>query len=140
MTVYIANAHCSQGVDDPDNPLLPPWQTVLSEAAQTGYRSIELGPWRYLPTDPDPLSHALNIHGLLIVVATLFDDLVSETNLPAMMELTHKLCRTLSRFPTAEKTHGSNAPAPYLMIIDFGNPERAIDLSSTGMKEKGGQQ
>ncbi|HAB75265.1 MAG TPA: AP endonuclease, partial [Pantoea sp.] len=125
MTIHIANAPCSWGVDNPDNPFLPPWQTVLREAAQAGYRSIELGPWRYLPSDPDELSRALNQHGLSIVAATLFDDLVSEANFQAMVDLTHKLCRNLSRIPTAEKTHGDNAPAPYLVIIDFGNPERA---------------
>ncbi|HFT4245924.1 TPA: AP endonuclease, partial [Klebsiella pneumoniae] len=48
----IANAPCSWGVDDPKNPNLPAWATVLKEAAQAGYRSIELGPWGYLPTDP----------------------------------------------------------------------------------------
>ncbi|CAK6497199.1 Inosose dehydratase [Pantoea sp. Nvir] len=125
MTIHIANAPCSWGVDNPDNPFLPPWQTVLREAAQAGYRSIELGPWRYLPVDPEQLSRALNQHGLSIVAATLFDDLVSEANFPAMIALTHRLCRTLSQIPTAAKTHGDNAPAPYLVIIDFGNPERA---------------
>ena len=42
-----------------------------------------------------------------------------------MVELTHNICRNLSSVPTAEKVHGKNAPAPYLVIIDFGNPERA---------------
>ncbi|HFF7248281.1 TPA: AP endonuclease, partial [Klebsiella pneumoniae] len=41
----IANAPCSWGVDDPKKPNLPAWATVLKEAAQAGYRSIELGPW-----------------------------------------------------------------------------------------------
>ncbi len=40
----IANAPCSWGVDDPKKPNLPAWATVLKEAAQAGYRSIELGP------------------------------------------------------------------------------------------------
>ncbi|SUB18824.1 Uncharacterised protein [Pantoea agglomerans] len=44
MTFHIANAPCSWGVDDPANPWLPPWQKVLTEAAQAGYPSIELGP------------------------------------------------------------------------------------------------
>lgn len=45
----IANAPCSWGVDDPKNPNLPAWATVLKEAAQAGYRSIELGPWVISP-------------------------------------------------------------------------------------------
>ena len=40
MTHPIANAPCSWGVDDPKNPDLPAWATVLKEAAQAGYRSV----------------------------------------------------------------------------------------------------
>ena len=63
----IANAPCSWGVDDPKNPNLPAWATVLKEAAQAGYRSIELGPWGYLPTDPASLRAALEQHQLSLV-------------------------------------------------------------------------
>lgn len=125
MTIHIANAPCSWGVDDPDNPHLPPWEKVLQEAAQAGYKSIELGPWRYLPTDAQRLAAALKQYDLSLVAATIFDDLVSEANFANMVELTHNLCRNLSAVPTASKTHGDNFPAPYLVIIDFGNAERA---------------
>ncbi|WP_312241243.1 TIM barrel protein [Pantoea sp.] len=125
MTIHIANAPCSWGVDDPDNPYLPPWEKVLQEAAQAGYKSIELGPWRYLPTDAQRLAAALKQYDLSLVAATIFDDLVSEANFANMVELTHNLCRNLSAVPTASKTHGDNFPAPYLVIIDFGNAERA---------------
>ncbi|MFH8133109.1 TIM barrel protein [Pantoea osteomyelitidis] len=125
MTIHIANAPCSWGVDNPDNPYLPPWEKVLQEASQAGYKSIELGPWRYLPADPQQLTAALKQYDLSLVAATIFDDLVSEANFAKMVELTHNLCRTLSAVPTASKTHGDNFPAPYLVIIDFGNAERA---------------
>jgi len=125
MTLHIANAPCSWGVDDPNNPFLPPWEKVMQEAAQAGYLSIELGPWRYLPTDSQQLTTALNQHGLSLVAGTLFDDLVSEANVDNMIALTHNICRILSEVPTAEKTHGDNAPAPYLVIIDFGDANRA---------------
>ncbi|HAI07513.1 inosose dehydratase [Pantoea sp. AN62] len=125
MTLHIANAPCSWGVDDPNNPWLPPCQKVLTEAAQAGYQSIELGPWGYLPTDPDELTRQLNHHGLSLVAGTIFDDLVSEANFPALVTLTHNLCRNLAQVPTATRTAGVNAPPPYLVIIDFGNPQRA---------------
>lgn len=32
-----------------------PYTRVLDEIAQTGYTGLELGPWGYLPTDPDTL-------------------------------------------------------------------------------------
>lgn len=125
MTIHIANAPCSWGVDDPNNPFLPPWQTVLKEAAQAGYPAIELGPWGYLPVDPVVLREQLTAHQISLVAGTLFDDLVSEANFPAMVALTHNICRTLIQVPTAAATPGSRYPAPYLVIIDFGNAQRA---------------
>ncbi|MBP2168727.1 inosose dehydratase [Erwinia toletana] len=125
MTIHIANAPCSWGVDDPKNPFLPPWEKVLKEASQAGYRSIELGPWSFLPTDSQQLTAALNQYQLSLVAGTIFDDLVSEANFDNIVTLTHNICRTLSAVPTAAKTSGDNAPAPYLVIIDFGNAERA---------------
>ncbi|EPY3966908.1 TIM barrel protein [Klebsiella pneumoniae] len=125
MTIHIANAPCSWGVDDPKNPFLPPWQKVLSEASQAGYQSIELGPWTYLPTDAEKLTAVLNEYSLSIVAGTIFDDLVSEENFENIIALTHNICRNLSQVPTAQKSHGANYPAPYLVIIDFGNAERA---------------
>lgn len=125
MTLPIANAPCSWGVDDPANPFLPAWQKVLQEAAQAGYSSIELGPWGYLPVQADALTAALNQHQLSLVAGTLFDDLVSEANFPAMVTLTHAICRNLNAAPRAEKTPGDKASPPYLVIIDFGHPARA---------------
>ncbi|MCP2231105.1 MULTISPECIES: TIM barrel protein [Erwinia] len=125
MTIHIANAPCSWGVDDPKNPHLPPYEKVLKEAAQAGYPAIELGPWSYLPTDPARLTQELNQYGLTIVAGTIFDDLVSAANFPAMIALTHTLCGSLAKVPTASKKHGDNLAAPYLVIIDFGNAGRA---------------
>ncbi|MEN0613691.1 TIM barrel protein [Klebsiella indica] len=125
MTIHIANAPCSWGVDDPKTPYLPSWEKVLTEASKAGYKSIELGPWTYLPTDPKKLTEELNRYDLSIVAGTIFDDLVSESNFANIVELTHNICRNLSKIPTAEKSHGANYPAPYLVVIDFGNPERA---------------
>lgn len=125
MTIHISNAPCSWGVDDPNNPNLPPWQKVLSEANKAGYNSIELGPWSYLPTDINELNKALNQYSISIVAGTIFDDLVSESNFNNILSLTHNICRNLSCIPKAEQSHRNNFPAPYLVIIDFGNSERS---------------
>ena len=117
MTIHIANAPCSWGVDDPKNPYLPPWSQVLQEAATAGYKSIELGPWSYLPTQADELRAALNKQGLSLVAGTIFDDLVSEENFANIVELTHNLCRNLSQVPSAEKTPGNPFQPPFLVII-----------------------
>ncbi|WP_053142975.1 TIM barrel protein [Erwinia billingiae] len=119
----IANAPCSWGVDDPKNPFLPPWNKVLTEAREAGYRSIELGPWGYLPTDPVALKQALESHQLSLVAGTLFDDLMSEANFSKMVELTHAICANLQKVPVSSAD--SDVPPPYLVIIDFGDAERA---------------
>lgn len=98
---------------------------MLKEAAQAGYRSIELGPWGYLPTDPASLRAALEQHQLSLVAGTIFDDLVSEAHFPTLVALTHQICRNLSQVAAAEPIPGRPFQPPYLVIIDFGNPERA---------------
>lgn len=69
MTLPIANAPFSWGVDDPKNPDLPPYSKVLQEASAAGYHSIELGPWSYLPTDAATLTAELQRHSLSLVGA-----------------------------------------------------------------------
>lgn len=125
MNSPIANAPCSWGVDDPKNPYLPPYRKVLQEASAAGYCSIELGPWGYLPIDAVALSTELERHRLSLVAGTIFEDLVSEQNFSHILALTHNICRNLSQAPKAQKTQGRSFSAPYLVIIDFGNPQRA---------------
>ncbi|MCE0490929.1 sugar phosphate isomerase/epimerase [Pantoea sp. Mb-10] len=125
MRLSIATAPCCWGVDDPKNPHLPPWQRVLREAALAGYKSLELGPWGYLPTEASALSAALAANDLSIIAGTIFDDLVSDAHFPAMVERTHNICRNLQALGQREDRPGISQPAPYLVIIDFGNPHRA---------------
>ena len=40
MAIHITGAPCCWGVDDVKNPYLPPWQKVLYEAGQAGYKAI----------------------------------------------------------------------------------------------------
>jgi inosose dehydratase len=125
MTLPIANAPCSWGVDDPTNPYLPPYTTVLQEASAAGYHSIELGPWGYLPTETQTLNAELQRHGLSLVAGTLFDDLVSEYNFGHILELTHNICRNLSLSAKAQQIRENHFSPPFLVIIDFGDPQRA---------------
>ncbi len=78
----IANAPAAGASMTRKNLTSLPRATVLKEAAQAGYRSIELGPWGYLPTDPASLRAALEQHQLSLVAGTIFDDLVSEAHFP----------------------------------------------------------
>ena len=49
MGLRVANGPVSWGVDLPDKPGAPPWETVFSEISEAGYRWCELGPVGYLP-------------------------------------------------------------------------------------------
>ncbi|WLD65523.1 TIM barrel protein [Pseudomonas sp. OVF7] len=124
MTIHISTAPCCWGVDDVKNPFLPPWRRVLREAAEAGYRGIELGPYGYLPLDPDVVSKALDEHHLHVVAGTIFDDLVNPANLPALLHQTHHICALLKQLPSVKKETRQRFSGPYLVIMDWGHEER----------------
>lgn len=124
MGIKISTAPCCWGVDDVGNPHLPPWELVLDEAAEAGYRGIELGPYGYMPLDAGPLAQALARRGLAVVAGTIFDDLVAEANLPRLLRQADETCALLARLPPAPREPGQRFPAPYLVVIDWGHEER----------------
>ena len=58
-TILVGSAPDSWGVWFPDDPNQTPYTRFLDEVADSGYRWIELGPYGYLPTDPQKLSDEL---------------------------------------------------------------------------------
>jgi inosose dehydratase len=124
MAIHFSTAPCCWGVDNVDNPFLPPWQQVLREAAHAGYRGIELGPYGYLPLDAETLGQAIATHGLSVVAGTIFDDLVAPANLAKLLAQTHDICRLLKVLPAPAPEPGQRFPAPYLVVIDWGHEER----------------
>jgi inosose dehydratase len=69
----LANAPVSWGVDFPDQPGAPRWQTVLDGIAAAGYRNVELGPYGFLPRDPGELRDALEERGLRTAGGLLYE-------------------------------------------------------------------
>jgi inosose dehydratase len=65
----------SWGVWFPDDPHQTPWSRFLDELAQAGYRWVELGPYGYLPTDPDVLGPELERRGLRVSGQAVFGGL-----------------------------------------------------------------
>ena len=45
MSINLANAPVSWGVDYAEDPKNPPWEKVMTEIADAGYRHTELGPY-----------------------------------------------------------------------------------------------
>ena len=124
MAIKIFTAPCCWGVDDVNNPFLPPWQHVLHEASQAGYRGIELGPYGYLPLDVHTVGDVLTAHDLHVVAGTIFDNLVDPRNLSNLLEQTHTICSLLTHLPVIEQEPGQRFRMPYLVVIDWGHEER----------------
>jgi inosose dehydratase len=68
--LQLGTAPDSWGVWFPDNPKQVPWHQFLDEAAAAGYSCVELGPFGYLPTDPERLRDELGRRGLTLTGAT----------------------------------------------------------------------
>lgn len=126
MSRKIAIGPCCWGVDDPKNPYLPSWKVVLKEAAEAGYKGIELGPYGYLPLDIDRVREELVRHDLTVIVGTIFDDLVSERNRDNLLKMTDDICKLITRLPQAPKAENQHFPTPYLTVMDFGHKERSL--------------
>jgi inosose dehydratase len=58
MSIRVGNAPVSWAVYEADRPN-PPFARVLDEIAAAGYEGTELGPFGYLPTEPDALRREL---------------------------------------------------------------------------------
>jgi inosose dehydratase len=61
----------SWGVWFADDPLQTPWHRFLDEIADVGYEWLELGPYGYLPTDPNQLSDELERRKLKVAGGTM---------------------------------------------------------------------
>lgn len=126
MGMNICGAPCCWGVDDPQNPYLPSWQRVLREAAQAGYRAIELGPYGYLPIDAESVAKELNQNGLAIVAGTIFHDLLTAENQDSVLKAVDDICGLItdSRLPKLPEHNGQKFKTPYLTVMDWGHDER----------------
>ncbi len=70
--IRLGTAPDSWGVWFPDDPQQVPWNRFLDEAAEAGYSWIELGPYGYLPTDPEQLRDELGKRGLRLSGGAVF--------------------------------------------------------------------
>lgn len=122
--VTLCCAPCCWGVDDVSNPNLPAWEKVLEEAASAGFGALELGPYGYIPLDVGRVSEALTTRGLSIIAGTIFDDLVSPSNLDKLLRQTEEICSLITALPGPRPKTGQRYHAPYLTVMDWGHDER----------------
>jgi inosose dehydratase len=69
MDIRLASAPVCWGVLLKDTPGVPPYGQVLDEIKAAGYTGTELGPYGYLPLEPDKLRAELDERGLTLLSA-----------------------------------------------------------------------
>lgn len=95
--VKIATAPCSWGVWWADGtPSGTPWNVFLDQAAEAGYKALELGPDGYLPTDLGQLREELAKRGLEACAGTACYDFSQFSSVDDFRERLDKLCARLA--------------------------------------------
>jgi inosose dehydratase len=98
MGVVLGSAPDSWGVWFANDPHQTPWHRFLDEVAEAGYRWIELGPYGYLPTDPDELGRELEKRGLAVTGTFAMFPLEDAGRWQAMRDEVERTCELIERF------------------------------------------
>jgi len=107
LAIHVGTAPDSWGVWFPSDEHQTPWQRFLDEVALAGYDTIELGPFGYLPTDPDRLATELALRSLKLAGGTLSGDLDGADGWEEMRGRTASVCDIL----TSQSAH-------YVVVLD----------------------
>lgn len=75
LNLRLGSAPDSWGVWFPEDEFQLPWTRFLDELAEAGYEWLELGPYGYLPTDPQVLTDEVGKRGLKVSGGTVFGNL-----------------------------------------------------------------
>lgn len=118
--MQFGNAPCSWGIFYPDTPPYGP-DTYLDEVAAAGFKTTELGPFGFLPRDPERLKAALDQRGLSLVGSVHVHTFSDPDSGPYLMDTLRQLAPLLK-----------SAGAKRLVLMDEGNvyPDDAIGVLS----------
>lgn len=88
----------SWGVWFADDPLQTPWHRFLDEISEVGYEWLELGPYGYLPTDPNQLMDELGKRNLKVAGGTMHghSGLHRPADFKTIVEVTSKVSKLTS--------------------------------------------
>jgi inosose dehydratase len=112
VSIHVGTAPDSWGVWFATDPRQTPWQRFLDEVADAGYDAIELGPYGYLPSDPDHLAGELQRRSLHLAGGTIAGDLEAADGWNEMRERTAAVCDILEYFG-----------ARHLVLLDSGHAD-----------------
>ncbi len=98
MPLRIGTAPDSWGVWFPADPKQTPWRRFLDEVVEAGYRAIELGPYGYLPTDPQVLRAELEARELQLTAAFVMRNLQVPDVWASIREELARICELLADF------------------------------------------
>ncbi len=93
--IRLGSAPDSWGVWFADDAAQMPWEQFLDELVEAGYRWIELGPYGYLPNDPERLRDEVGKRGLHVSGAGVEGALHSEGNFAHDVEAARKVAALL---------------------------------------------
>lgn len=128
MHVTGATAPCSWGVWYADGgPSGTAWETFLDQAAEAGYKALEMGPDGYLPTDVGQLDEELAKRGLEICAGTACYPFAQES-LEALKPRIDALCGRLNALE-----------APWLVVMDGSDVGRHSEKKADMPPEAMGQ-
>jgi inosose dehydratase len=113
----LGSAPDSWGVWTPDDPRQTPWHRFLDELAEAGYSWLELGPYGYLPTDPQQLKDEFAQRGLQLSGGAVAGGLHRPDGLEECLAEARPLAEVLRELG-----------APYLVFL----PELYRDIDEAG--------
>ncbi len=98
MSINLANAPCSWGVDYADDINNPNWKDVFREIAESGYHYCEIGPYGFLPQELSNTRDYLNELNLKVVGGFIFDHLSQSGEHSRIKSKVISTCAFLNKF------------------------------------------
>ena len=111
--IKVGNAPVSWGVYEADRPN-PPFGPILDAIADAGYEGTELGPYGYLPTEPEALGLELKARGLGLGSSFVALPLEDPSRRRSAVEHSRRVARLLATQGVGE-----------LILADDEDPERS---------------
>jgi inosose dehydratase len=96
LGIHVGTAPDSWGVWFPSDERQTPWPRFLDEVVAADYAAIELGPYGYLPTQPERVADELSRRGLRLAGGTLSGDLEATDAWQEMRDRTVGVCDILA--------------------------------------------